>query len=336
MLCSSAMSRELVVLSHEDVEALLPMAECIDLMSEALSALQRGEVFNPLRFVSRPPDTSHFLGLMPAYRGGGNPAYALKEVCIFPRNPARGLDPHQGAVLLHSAETGELLAVMNASAITAIRTAAVTGLATKLLARSESKELAILGTGVQAHAHLDAMSAVGGFELARIASRDPEKARVFAESAQSRTSIRLVPVPSNEMAVRDADVVVTVTNSREPVLKRAWLKPGVHINAVGSSIPSARELDTETVVASTLFVDRRESTLNESGDYLFAAKEGAVGPDHIRAELGELLTGEQLGRGFPDEITLFKSLGIAVEDLAAAQFLYRRALEKRVGARAPF
>jgi ornithine cyclodeaminase len=157
--------------SSRDVVALLPMGDCIELMSEALSALARGEVSNPLRSVVRPEGVRHFFGLMPAYRGGGNPAYALKEVCIFPDNPKRGLDAHQGAVLLHSAEDGRVLAVMNASAITAIRTAAVSGLATRLLARGDATELAIVGTGVQARAHLEAMAVVGKFQRARIASR---------------------------------------------------------------------------------------------------------------------------------------------------------------------
>jgi ornithine cyclodeaminase len=324
---------DLIVLGHEEVTKLLPMRECIELMSEALAATARGEVHNPLRFVVRPPETGHFLGLMPAYSGGPDPAYALKEVCIFPDNPARGLDAHQGAVLLHSGETGELLAVMNASAITAIRTAAVSGLATKLLARSSSAELAIIGTGVQAKIHLEAMSVAGRFARVRVAGRTPERAQAFVAELAPSHAFRMEAARDAEHAVRDADVIVTATNSAEPVVRGAWIKPGTHINAVGSCSPVKRELDTATMAASKLFVDRRESTLNESGDYILAAKEGAIGPTHIRAELGELLIGERLGRRDADEITLFKSLGIAVEDLAAARFLYRRARETGAGAR---
>jgi ornithine cyclodeaminase/alanine dehydrogenase-like protein (mu-crystallin family) len=327
---------DIVVLGHQEVTDLLSMHDCIELMSEALSALARGESHNPLRTVVRPPGAGHFLGLMPAYRGGGNPAYALKEVCIFPDNPKRGLDAHQGAVLLHSADTGQLLGVMDASSITAIRTAAVSGLATKLLARSDSAKLAIVGTGVQAKAHLEAMSISARFERASVAGRSPERTRAFVSESSSKYPFALEAATSVEAAVRDADVVVLATNSTEPVVRREWLAPGVHINAVGSCSPKARELDTATIVASTLFVDRRESTLHESGDYLSAAAEGAIGPDHIRAEIGELLVGDQLGRTFPEETTLFKSLGIAVEDLAAAQFLYRRALERGVGVHARF
>ncbi len=326
----------IVVLSHDDVTALLPITSCIDLMSEALSALARGEVTNPLRSVVRPEGTRHFFGLMPAYRGGGSPAYALKEVCIFPDNPKKGLDAHQGAVLLHSAEDGRVLAVMNASAITAIRTAAVSGLATRLLARDDATELAIIGTGVQARAHLEAMAAAREFERVRIAGRTPAKAQAFVSELAPKYDFRMEASEGAEQAVRGADVIVTATNSAEPVIRREWVKLGAHINAVGSCSPRMRELDTETVVASTFFVDRRESALNEAGDYLIPASEGAVGPGHIRAEIGQLLIGEELGRSFPEEITLFESQGIAIEDLAAAQFLYRKAIEKSVGARVPF
>jgi len=295
---------KLLVLSEHDVEELLDMRECIAVMEEALSALARGEVYNPLRSVIRAPDAAGFLGLMPAYRGGPSPAYGLKEVCVFPGNPARGLDTHLGAVLLHSGDTGELLAVVNASAVTAIRTAAVSAVATKLLAREDAKTLAIIGAGVQSRSHAKAIPLVRDIAEVRVCKRGE----------------------SVEEAVRGADIIVTTTNSKEPIVKREWIAPGTHINAVGSSIASARELDGATVAAASLFVDRRESTVNESGDYLFALREGAIGgAEHIRGELGEILTGRAGGRKSGDEITLFKSLGLAVEDLAAAQFLFEKA-----------
>lgn len=327
---------QIIVLDYEQVVDLLPMGECIDVMSEVLAALDRDEAFNPLRSVVKPPGAGHFLGLMPAYRAGNRPAYALKEVCIFPDNPTRGLDAHQGSVLLHSAETGELMAVMNGSAITEVRTAAVSGLATKLLARDDAKELAIIGTGVQGRSHLRAMAAVGGFERARVCSRRVENAEAFAKEHGPHVPFEIEPVADVKSAVKSADVIVTATSSRKPVVERDWIQPGAHINAVGSSIPTTREVDTATMAASALFVDRRESTLNESGDYLFAARDGAIGPDHIRAELGELINGKKTGRTAPEEITLFKSLGIAVEDLASAQYLYDRAQEKGVGTRIDF
>ena len=299
-----------LILSHADVEALLPMAECIAVMEDALAALARGEVHNPLRQAIRAPGAPGLLGLMPAWRSGETAYYGLKEVCVFPENPKRGLDTHVGTVILHSGETGEPLAIMNASAITAIRTAAVSAVATKLLTRPDATVLAVLGNGVQAKAHLEAIPLV----------RDIKEVRVYSRSSGT--------VGSAEEAVRGADIVVTATNSREPVLRHEWLKPGVHINAVGSSIAAARELDGETVAAASLFVDRRESTVNEGGDYLLALREGAIsGPDHIRAELGEILIGAATGRAGVDEITLFKSLGLAVEDLAAAAYLFGKAQE---------
>jgi ornithine cyclodeaminase/alanine dehydrogenase-like protein (mu-crystallin family) len=310
-----------LILSHDDVEALLTMPECITAMEGALLALAKGEVCNPLRSVVRPEGAAGFLGLMPAYKGGLNPAFGLKEICLFPGNPARGLDTHLGAVLLHSGETGELLAVMNASAITAIRTAAVSAVATRLLARDDAKTLAVLGAGVQARSHLRAIPHVRRIREVRIASRTPAKAEALASEFEN---VRVVG--SIEEAVRGADIIVAATSSREPVVRREWIASGAHINAVGSSIASTREVDAATVAAASLFVDRRESTVNESGDYLMAVREGAIsGPGHIRAELGEILNVQASGRTSADEITLFKSLGVAIEDLAAAQFLFEKA-----------
>jgi ornithine cyclodeaminase len=306
---------KVLILSEHDVERLLTMEECIGVMEEALRALARGDVHNPLRQAIRAPGAPGILGLMPAWRGGERPVYALKEVCVFPGNPARGLDTHLGAVLLHSGETGELLAMANAAAITAIRTAAVSAVATKLLAREGARTLAILGAGVQARSHLAAMRLVRPIEEVRVFSRTPEKANKWGK-----------PAGSAEEAVRGADIIVTATSSREPVLQRAWIADGAHINAVGSSIAAARELDTDTVRSASLFVDRRESTINESGDYLMA------GPGvEIRGELGELLLGTAEGRKSETEITLFKSLGLAVEDLASASFLYDKAVREGAG-----
>jgi len=309
----------LLIFREQDVETLLPMGECIEVMAAALTALARGEVHNPLRHAIRPPGAPGLLGLMPAYRAGAASYYGLKEVCVFPGNPARGLDTHLGAVLLHSGETGELLAIANASAITAIRTAAVSALATRLLARPEARVLAIIGAGVQGRTHLEAIPLVREVSEIRLYSRGGEKAEaVAALDARARV------VGSVEEAVRGADIVVTATSSREPVLRREWLAAGAHINAVGSSIAAARELDSATMAAAALFVDRRESTVHESGDYLFALREGAIGEDHIRAELGELLLGLAAGRRSDEELTLFKSLGLAVEDLFAVAHLYEK------------
>jgi len=307
------------VIDEHDVRRLLPMTECIDVMAEALASLARGEVHNPLRFVIRPPGEQSLLGLMPAHRGGPAPLYGLKTVAIFPGNSARGLDSHQGFVALFDGETGETRAILNAGAITAVRTAAVSGVATRLLARDDASTLAILGAGIQARSHLEAMRAVHDFERVVVWSRTPGRLPELEEAA------------SAQEAVRDADVIVTATSAVEPIIDRGWLKPGVHINAVGSSIPTTRELDTATVRAAALFVDRRESTINEAGDFLFPQREGAIGPEHIRAEIGELLIGAAEGRRSADEITVFKSLGLAVQDLAAAEHVLRRAEAEDAG-----
>jgi ornithine cyclodeaminase len=311
-----------LVLNQHEVEELLNMEGCIEAMTEALASLARGELYQPLRSIFFPPGERSGMGLMPSHRSGQEAAYALKTICLFPDNPTRGLDAHQGTVTLFSGETGEVRALMNASAITAIRTAAVSGVATRLLAREDARELAILGAGVQARAHIEAMRAVRPFGRVRIASRTFAHARSIADETGAEA------VESAEEAVRGADVVVTATNSSQPVLQHAWLAPGTHVNAVGSSIATARELDSATIAACSLFVDRRESTVNEAGDYLVPLREGAIpGPDHIKAEIGEILTGAHPGRTSPAELTVFKSLGLAVEDLFAAEYVVRRALE---------
>ncbi|HST24494.1 MAG TPA: ornithine cyclodeaminase family protein [Gaiellaceae bacterium] len=320
----------ILVLNQEEVERLLDMEGCIEAMTGILESLARGELFQPLRSVAVPPGERTGIGLMPAHRSGEHAAYSLKTVCLFPDNPTRGLDAHQGTVTLFSGETGQVRALMNASAITAIRTAAVSAVATKLLAREDAAELAIVGSGVQGRSHVESMRAVRPWARIRIASRTPEHAQALADETGAEAA------GSVEEAVRGADVVVTATNSKEPVLRREWLKPGVHVNAVGSSVKSARELDTETMADCSLFVDRRESTLNEAGDYLVPYDEGVIGPSHIKAEIGEILVGQHPGRTSPDELTVFKSLGLAIEDLAAAEYVVRRAQETGTGTTVEF
>jgi ornithine cyclodeaminase/alanine dehydrogenase-like protein (mu-crystallin family) len=310
------------ILSEHDVYRLLPVADCIEPMERVLAALAREELYNPLRFVVRPPEAETLMGLMPAYRSGEGSVYALKTVCVVPGNAARGLDSHQGFVALFDGETGVTLGLVNAGAITAIRTAAVTAVATRLLARPDSRTLAILGSGTQGRSHLQAMRAVLPFEEVRAWSRTPGNAAKLDG---------VVEVATAEEAVCGADVVVTVTAAREPVVRREWLTEGAHVNAVGSSIPTTRELDTATMADAALFVDRRESTLNEAGDYLFPMREGAIGPEHIRAEIGELLIGSAQGRSSDAELTVFKSLGLAVEDLGAVERVLARATAEGVG-----
>ncbi|TMD40617.1 MAG: ornithine cyclodeaminase family protein [Chloroflexi bacterium] len=323
-----------LVLSAEDVARLLPMPDCIGVMRDALAALARGQALVPLRMVMRMPDASGFLGLMPGYiapDGQVAGALGMKAVSVFPGNASRGIDTHQGAVLLFEADTGRLAALMDGATITAIRTAAVSGVATDMLARDDAAELAILGAGVQARTHLEAIAVVRRLRRARVWSRNPEHARALVDEQRSKFQFPLEATSTAEAAVREADIIATVTASPEPVLQHAWLEPGAHINAVGSSIPGTRELDTATVAAARLFVDRRESALSEAGDVLIPIREGAIKPDHIVAELGEVIIGKDRGRRSRAELTLFKSLGLSVEDVASAAFIAKRAREAGVG-----
>ena len=311
-----------LILSHDDVYAALPPEACAEAMAAVLAEHARGGTYLPLRSVIRPPGAAGFMGLMPGWRGqqeGKDAAFALKAICIIPGNPARGLDAHQGLVTLFDGETGVPTAILDASAVTAIRTAAVSAVATGLLARDDARTLTILGAGVQARSHLRALANVRGFERVRVYAPTAAHARAVVEEADLPSG-ELSVAMSAEEAVRGADVVVAVTNSREPVLQRAWLKPGAHVNAVGASTPRAKEIDTATVAASALFCDSRESLQNEAGEYRQAVEQGAIpGDEHVRASLGEVLAGTAAGRRDDGELTLFRSLGIAVEDLAAAE-----------------
>lgn len=319
-----------LVLSERDVRQLLDMESCIEAMTEVLASLARGELFQPLRSIVRPPGAEGLFGLMPAYRGGPAAAWALKEIAVVPSNPSRGLDTHMGSVLLHDGETGELVAVMNAAPITEIRTAAVSAVATRALARPDAQRVAILGAGAQARGHVHAMRAVLDDPEIRVWARRLEAAEELAGE------VGAVVVPSADAALFGAEVVCTTTASIEPVVEKRWLARGAHVNAVGSCLPTARELDTETVAHSSFFTDRRESCLNEAGDYILAAADGAIGPAHIKAELGEVLAGIHPGREHEDEVTVFESLGIAVEDLASAELVVRRARERGIGSEVDF
>lgn len=324
------------VLTAAEIDRLLPMAECIAVVESAFVGLEQGELTQPLRTVWMPPEANGGMAWMPARRGGSEPLYGMKVLCVIPDNPTRGLDSHQGAVLLSDGVTGQLRALLDASAITRIRTAAVSALATSLLAREDARCLAIVGTGVQARSHLESIPLVRRIELVRVAGRTPERARAFAEDVTGRVPVDVEPCETVEEAVRGADVVVTATSSREPVLERDWLEPGAHVNAVGASQPTSRELDTATVAAAALFTDRRESLENEAAEYRLALEAGLIEPGHVRAELGELLTGSAAGRSSDEELTLFRSLGLAVFDVAAASHVAAKAEASDMGVTVDF
>ena len=313
-----------LIVNETEVRRLLPMAECLGVMEQALGALARGEALLPLRQVLMLPGGVGAFVAMPAHLSEPA-AMGLKVISVFPGNHGTGLDSHQGAVLLFETERGRLLAIMDASSITAIRTAAVSGVATRLLARPDASTLALLGSGVQAETHLEAMALVRPLRRVRVWSRDAAHAARLATTARARHPFEVTVAATAREAVQDADIVCTVTSSRTPVLEGEWLPAGAHVNAVGASLASARELDTAAVVRSRVYVDRRESAAQEAGDLLIPRAEGAIGDDHVRGEIGDLIAGREPGRRSPDELTLFKSLGLAVEDVAAAHHIFARA-----------
>jgi ornithine cyclodeaminase len=319
-----------LVLSHDDVTRLLTMDACIEVMADALRTTSRGGAVLPLRSVVWMPDRAGMIGLMPGFLEAPV-SLGLKVVSIFPGNHGTGFDSHQGVVMLFDTRHGSPKAILDASSITAIRTAAVSGVATRALAREDAGDLALLGSGVQAATHLAAMRAVRKLRRVRVWSRNLANARRFAEKAPIAVEV----AATVREAVNGADLICTTTAAREPVLEGAWLAPGAHINAVGACFAATRELDTAAVARSRLIVDRKESTLAESGDFLLARAEGAIGDDHIAGELGALLLGEVAGRRSNDEITLFKSLGIAIEDLAAAHYVYSQAVARGGGVSVP-
>jgi ornithine cyclodeaminase/alanine dehydrogenase-like protein (mu-crystallin family) len=338
---------KILILGAHHVRELLGYRECADVMREALADLARGRIEQPLRTIVRPRDAAGFMALMPAYAvsgDGGEAGYGLKAICITPGNPALGKDTHQGGVLLFAAATGEPLAMVNASAITEIRTAATSAVATDLLARPGAAELAIIGTGVQARAHAHALAATRPLTGIRLAGRGLARAREVAAELAGQLGLPVTGYDAVPDAVAGADIIVTATTSPQPVLQREWLSPGTHVNAVGACVPGNREIDTATMAGAAIFADSRESVRNEAGDFLLAqlqlaqseraGQAGAILP--IRAEIGEVLVGTAPGRTADDEITLFESLGLAAEDLAAATYVYEQAKHQGAGTAADF
>ena len=293
-------------LNEEQVREHLPMTKLIPAMEKALLDFSAGSVTQPVRSIISVDPPGGFLGLMPALTPDG---LGLKAVTFYPPNAARGIPTHMATIFLVDPQTGTPLAIMDGRLITEMRTAAVSAAATKLLASPHAKVLAILGSGVQARSHVDALQVVRQFEEIRVWSPTFEHARQFAEEI-SGTAV------SAEQAVRDADVIVTVTSSRTPVLKGAWLKSACHVNAIGACRPDWRELDDEAMQNNVVFVDSREGAMKESGDVILSGAK-------IYAELGEVLAGKVPAR--EKETTIFKSLGMAVEDIAAAALVYRAA-----------
>lgn len=323
------------VIDYNTASELLTMEACIPVMEEVLADLSAGRAEMSLRQVV-PLEKPNLLGLMPGFLRKSGVAGA-KLISVFPHNHMSGSPSHQGAVALFDTQTGALLAVVDGRAITAVRTAAVSAVATRALAREDSAVLAILGTGEQAASHLEAMLQVRSIRQLRVWSRTPGKAQRFIEEqTEALQGVEASAAASVREAVEEADIICTVTASTEPVLRGEWVQAGAHINAVGACRAPDRELDSALVAAARLYVDRMESARNEAGDYLVPLQEGVIPDTHMLGELGELLEGRIEGRTGSGEITLFKSLGLAIEDLAAAHYIYNQAVLRQKGVDIPW
>jgi ornithine cyclodeaminase/alanine dehydrogenase-like protein (mu-crystallin family) len=320
----------MLLLSESDVRAVLPMDDLIEAMQSALAEFSAGRVQQPLRTVLEVGGGKSFFGVMPAFLPG-NGALGTKLVTVFGSNAAIGLPSHLATILLLDSTTGELMSVMDGRYITEARTAAVSAVSMKLLARANAATLAILGSGVQARSHVTALSRVRSLRDVRVWSPSEAHRRTFAEDMQRTIPAPIRSVATAEEAVSGADLVALATASREPVVRSAWIADGTHICAVGACRPDQREMDTALVARARLFVDSRTGALAEAGDVVLPIREGAFDASHIAGELGDVAGGTLVGRQSPTEVTLFKSLGMAVEDVAAAQLAYARATERGLG-----
>lgn len=319
-----------VLLGENDVRAVLSMDDLIVAMEAALDQFSGGGVRQPLRSVVVVGDGHAFYGVMPAFMGTPA-ALGTKLVTVYHGNASRGLPSHLATIVLHDPETGALQAVMDGRYITEARTAAVSAASAKHLARTDARILAVLGSGVQARSHIDAITRVRPIDEVRVWGRDGAHVRALIDDLAPRTRARLTAAASAEAAADGADVIALVTASREPVLARSAVRSGAHICAVGACRPDQREMDTALVRDARVFVDSRTGALAEAGDLVIPIKEGAIDASHIAGELGDVFGGRLAGRRTDDEITIFESLGMAVEDVAAARLACDRALERGLG-----
>ena len=320
---------EIRILRGEEIKQLLTMDACIDLMRTTMIAVSEGRAGIPPRTVMKVSGDG-MLGNMPGYLAEPD-CFGVKLLSLFPGNAAAGYSSHLGLVLLFEPKHGLPVAMMDAAEITAIRTAAVSGLATRLLAREDAGDLAILGAGEQAHSHLSAMLAVRPIRRVRVWSRTLDSAKAFAKVAGDHHGLEIEPLEGVRETVEGADLICTVTMAKTPILMGDWVAPGAHLNVAGASRPNAVEIDTAMVTRSRYFCDFRQSVFDEAAEYLNAIKSGAITPEHILGEIGEVANGSRPGRAGAEDITLFRSLGVAPEDLATAHYLLEQARAKGVG-----
>ena len=320
----------MLLLSESDVHQVLSMPDLIAAMEAALVQFSSGRVQQPLRTVLEVGERHAFFGVMPAFVPDAD-ALGTKLVTVFGSNAAVGLPTHLATILLLDSKTGQLLAVMDGRYITESRTAAVSAVSVKHLALNDAGVLALIGSGVQARSHLEAIAHVRPLHEVRVWSPRAESRERFARDMQAHCAAPITPVASAADAVREANIVALVSASREPVVRSEWISDGTHICAVGACRPDQREMDTALVKRARVFVDSRTGAFAEAGDLVIPINERAFGRDHIAGELGELVAGTVAGRQDRKQVTVFKSLGMAVEDVAAAQLAMTRATEKGLG-----
>ncbi|MCA8868827.1 MAG: ornithine cyclodeaminase family protein [Rhodobacteraceae bacterium] len=324
----------MIILSSAEVARLLPMKQAIDLMEKTMIDVADGKATLPLRSALAVGGGNHF-GIMPGVLSAGG-IYGVKALSLFPGNPARGLSSHVGAMVLFDPETGAPSAVMNADAITAIRTAAASAAATRALARPDARKMAVIGTGEQAETHIRAIRLVRDITEVRIAGRNKGRAEAFVDRMRMELpGVELVACYSVFEATQRADIITTVTSSSVPVLKAAQVPPGCHVNAVGASVPSMQEIDSDIVLGADVFVDYLPSALAQARDIMDPLADGRMQSSHIKGEIGAVFAGRIAARSAPEAVTLYRSLGVAAQDLAAAAMALANARAEGQGVEVP-
>ncbi|MGB7906030.1 MAG: ornithine cyclodeaminase family protein [Steroidobacteraceae bacterium] len=321
---------ELRVISAREVRELLPFGACVDAVEQAMRSVSAGKVLMPLRQSMPLPSGDGRLAWMPGYLGDPE-CFGIKLLSLFPGNPRVGLSSHVGLYVLYESAHGRPVAIMEASALTAIRTAAASVVATRALARADSRTLAIIGTGEEARSHIDAFQAVRPFQRVLLWGRDPEATSELAGYALAAGCVHVEIARSIAAAAAEADVICTVTGSPTALLFGRDIRGGTHLCLVGAAIPGSREVDDDLVALSRYFVDYRGSALAQAGELLDAIKAGRVTEAHILGEIGDVLSGTVPGRLADDDVTVYKSLGVAAQDLVSALVVYRNALERGLG-----
>lgn len=320
----------MLILSEKEVQSLIAIDELIAALIKAHIQYSAGKAVMPVRLVVALPQIGGRITSMPGFLDEDK-ALGMKVVTYFQDNPKRELPAILATVMLFSSETGKMIAAMDGTYITTIRTACASAMATQALANPETAVLGILGAGVQARAHIQALSRVRKLKKIKIFSPSGKNASAIKNEMEQSAGVGIEVAKNAEDTVRESDLLVTVTTAQDPIVKAEWLKPGVHINAVGSHRPDAREIDGATLARSRIVVDSRAAIMGECGDILLAIKEQTITEKNLHAEIGEVLAGTKPGRSTANEITLYKSVGIAIQDVAAAQLVYHKALERKVG-----